>query len=54
MSLRNNEILAREGIDTNSFSFLNTVWFFRNNEILAREGIDTTFRSRLLHMQLLK
>ena len=37
---RNNEILAREGIDTN-IVFAIYVIYPCNNEILAREGIDT-------------
>ena len=40
ISLGNNEVLAREGIDTSNilFSFSLSP---SNNEVLAREGIDT-------------
>ena len=37
----NNEVLAREGIDTISFFSNHNNSFSRNNEVLAREGIDT-------------
>ena len=39
--LRNNEALAREGIDTSVMSNTIEHCFYRNNEALAREGIDT-------------
>ena len=41
----NNEVLAREGIDTHrtvAFGY----FFNSNNEVLAREGIDTIFLLR--------
>ena len=37
---RNNEVLAREGIDTVDLQN-STISFLSNNEVLAREGIDT-------------
>ena len=36
----NNEVLAREGIDTVDLQN-STISFLSNNEVLAREGIDT-------------
>ena len=42
LPLRNNEILAREGIDTLTVTIGDSnVPAWGNNEILAREGIDT-------------
>ena len=38
---RNNEALAREGIDTYIDSVSTGTDIFGNNEALAREGIDT-------------
>ena len=37
----NNEVLAREGIDTLKLHDLYVTVDTRNNEVLAREGIDT-------------
>ena len=43
LPLRNNEILAREGIDTLTVTIGDSnVPAWGNNEILAREGIDTS------------
>ena len=41
--LRNNEVLAREGIDTclDFWIWIFVIW--SNNEVLAREGIDTDY-----------
>ena len=39
--LGNNEVLAREGIDTLCQTPDNTCLGDSNNEVLAREGIDT-------------
>ena len=45
LPLRNNEILAREGIDTLTVTIGDSnVPAWGNNEILAREGIDTNNR----------
>ena len=41
---RNNEVLAREGIDTLVISSDTTEVNLCNNEVLAREGIDTVQR----------
>ena len=38
---RNNEVLAREGIDTPSGRRFQICSRVSNNEVLAREGIDT-------------
>ena len=38
---RNNEVLAREGIDTIMAAIECKHCTFGNNEVLAREGIDT-------------
>ena len=43
----NNEVLAREGIDTISFFSNHNNSFSRNNEVLAREGIDTIYEPLL-------
>ena len=37
----NNEVLAREGIDTAMYGLIYLAVDFSNNEVLAREGIDT-------------
>ena len=37
----NNEVLAREGIDTHRRPFRHCCLCTCNNEVLAREGIDT-------------
>ena len=37
----NNEVLAREGIDTGRALPIKTMALQCNNEVLAREGIDT-------------
>ena len=39
--LRNNEVLAREGIDTRRRMLRTEIHGCCNNEVLAREGIDT-------------
>ena len=41
MHASNNEVLAREGIDTMWQSSRRAYRLIRNNEVLAREGIDT-------------
>ena len=38
----NNEVLAREGIDTSEKILLRLPDYHSNNEVLAREGIDTS------------
>ena len=40
---RRNEVLAREGIDTDLLRMLEEGLRRGRNEVLAREGIDTTF-----------
>ena len=42
MQLCNNEVLAREGIDTSYMPDNSSDSIICNNEVLAREGIDTT------------
>ena len=37
----NNEVLAREGIDTSQYQVQRILRLLGNNEVLAREGIDT-------------
>ena len=41
IAFSNNEVLAREGIDTTYSFFIPAVKSSSNNEVLAREGIDT-------------
>ena len=41
MQLCNNEVLAREGIDTSYMPDNSSDSIICNNEVLAREGIDT-------------
>ena len=36
-----NEVLAREGIDTQRVRLFASTHVLRSNEVLAREGIDT-------------
>ena len=45
--LRNNEVLAREGIDTYRAHLMRSCCNHGNNEVLAREGIDTILRKRI-------
>ena len=46
--LRNNEVLAREGIDTSQYQVQRILRLLGNNEVLAREGIDTSERSAII------
>ena len=41
LRFRNNEVLAREGIDTSQYQVQRILRLLGNNEVLAREGIDT-------------
>ena len=44
ITIRNNEVLAREGIDTRCIWITPAKKLHCNNEVLAREGIDTSLK----------